>query len=261
MKVESGDMPVTLASLTCTLAYQATQTLQPQLDELGIRNPDELYLRYNLCARSLSSKKTPSHDAILRSFENTPFSKAKQLRESWHALQSFKQKWMSKPTALYNLVPSTCCTIRPHCAACDGLAILFPGGVTELEPGPTLDRNFRRYLDQMLNTICHLFDPSKQPRTSLLPFQIPFLDDLRSFLESDEYCYDSSDITGCLQSSPLNLSFGLLILMDSYDGYPSLPMQSLLPKKECALEDQRTECLPPRLACMKFTCHLAESIE
>lgn len=214
-KVAGGVIPTVVAASTTSLAYQAAQTLEKDLEEYQIYNPDQFLTKYTTCLHSLNLSGS-SVDASGVPPELSPFREQKGPQQGWLALIEFKSFWETANafTDLQTMDSCECCQASRPCSfpSDDPMDFLAKTSNCTNQGDDHIDMN-RRCLQLTLKRMGQLLTMKYADPKIQIPFQTPLLQELACFLRSDA----NISSQGALHA--MSLSFGLEMLVQGMKSY------------------------------------------
>lgn len=214
-KVACGLIPTVVAASTTTLAYQAARTLEKDLEEYQIYNPDQFLTKYTTCLHSLNLSGS-SFDAAGVPPELAPFREQQGPQQGWLALIEFKSFWESATafTELQMMDSCECCQASRPCSfpSDDPMDFLAKASHCTNPEDDQIDLD-RRCLRLTLRRMGQLLTMKYADPNTPIPFQTPLLQELACFLRSD------ADISSQGALHVMSLSFGLEMFVQGMRSY------------------------------------------
>ncbi len=252
-------MPTVVAATTTTMAYRAAQSLETDLAEYDIYNPEQFLARYTTCLRTLNLSGSSSKGTKLP-LELTPFRDRKGPQQGWSALVKFRKFWRTEGSF-------TCLQAIDNCGECpDGPSCSFPWDdpmqFIVKKPCCKGDEEKQLQLDRVclelvLKRMGQLLTIKESVPEIETPFDTPLLQDLCCFLES------SKNVSCHGAVHPLSLSFGLEMLVQSIKSYLHPPGSDLDKEGKGSGDKEPLPSTRPsscRLQSLKFALDVAGSI-
>lgn len=235
-------MPAVVAAFTTTLCYRSAETLHPYLSELNITNPETLLEKYDYCAQCIDFKESQSQHNVSSGpiYEDTPFAEAPRLLECWSALEAFKRRWNEEMT-IGDDGRCPCCRHgqQSMCTTHDDPREFFPTTEVRGDDGDKAENTTRKCLDLLLERLGQLIKATVRAG-GRLTFPIPLLEELFKFVRCESEALEIYQRADGSVVSAVSLSFGLLLLLESFRSYRLFPDQESIPP-----QIQRPRALAP----------------
>lgn len=214
-KVAAGVVPTVVAASTTSMAYQAAQTLEKDLEEYQIYNPDQFLTKYSTCLHALNLSGS-SFDASRVPPELAPFREQKGPQQGWLALVEFKSLWET-PSAFTDLQMMDSCDYCQASRPCsfpsdDPMDILGISPNCQNQGDDQTDRD-RSCLQLTLKRMGQLLTLKYSDPQIQIPFHTPLLQELACFLQS------KANMTSPVAAHAMSLSFGLEMLIQGMKSY------------------------------------------
>lgn len=215
-KVARGLIPTVVAASTTSMAYQAAQTLEKDLEEYQIYNPDQFLTKYTACLHSLNLSGSSSIDASKVPPELTPFRAQKGPQQGWLALIKFKTFWETASTFTDLQVLDCCesCQSSRPCSFPSDDPMSFLVKTSSCKNQEEDQRNMDcMCLQLILKRMGQLLTLKYLDPTTQIPYHTPLLQELARFLRRD------ANISSQGAQHTMSLSFGLEMLMQGMKSY------------------------------------------
>ena len=214
--VAYGLIPIVVGASTTTVAYQAARSLEKDLEEYQIYNPDQFLTKYTTSLHSLNLSGSSCIDASKAAPELTAIGEQKGPQQGWLALIEFKSFWEDSSSFVDLQMMDSChsCQTRRPCSfpsddPMDFLAKTSECGNQE-DDQIELDR---KCLQLTLKRMGQLLTMKYSDPQIQIPFNTPLLQELACFLRSDA----NISSQGALHA--MSLSFGLEMLVQGMKSY------------------------------------------
>lgn len=215
-KVACGLIPTVVAASTTSMAYQAAQTLEKDLEGYQIYNPDQFLTKYTMFLHSLNLSGPSVMDASGVPPELASFREQKGPQQGWLALIEFKGFWetTSAFTDLQMMDSCEYCQASRPCSfpSDDPTDFVAMTSNCKNQEDNQIDLD-RRCLQLTLKRMGQLLTLKYSDPKTQIPFSTPLLQELACFLRSDANI--SSE--GALHA--MSLSFGLEMLVQGMKSY------------------------------------------
>lgn len=215
-KVACGLIPTVVAASTTTMAYQAARTLEKDLEEYQIYNPDQFLTKYTTCLHSLNLTGSSFVGASRAAPELTPIGEKKGPQQGWLALIEFKSFWDSVHSFADLQMMDICdsCQASRPCSfpSDDPMDFLAKTSDCKNQEDDQINMD-RRCLQLTLKRMGQLLTLKYSDRQIQIPFDTPLLQELACFLQSD------ANISSQGELHVLSLSFGLEMLVEGMKSY------------------------------------------
>ena len=214
--VACGLIPTVVAASTTAMAYQAARTLEKDLEEYQIYNPDQFLTKYTTYLHSLNLSGSSCIDASKTAPELTPIGEQKGPQKGWLALVEFKSFWETVSSFVDLQMMDSCdyCQASRPCSfpSDDPMDFLAKTSDCKNQEDDQIDMD-RRCLQLTLKRMGQLLTMKYSDPQTQIPFHTPLLQELACFLRSD------ANISSQGALPVMSLSFGLEMLVQGMKSY------------------------------------------